>query len=200
MNNLKDRFLQVSYVLLTLVWLAIAAGFVGYGFGFYSNYDIQAFLADRAGNLLLYGIGALAALTGLYFFRKSIVSYRLLLTFVHESEFGDIHISYNAVKELTSEILKRNLNLTSFRTTLSQSTDGVHIEVYAKVGSSSDIGELGEEVQEVLRQEIHDKTGLTVGRVDFYTRGVEGTGVSSGSEDEDQEPEEIKFKGDNDEN
>ena len=201
MNNLKDRFLQVSYVLLTLVWLAIAAGFIGYGFGFYSNYDIQAFLADRAGNLLLYGIGALAALTGLYFFRKFVVSYRLLLTFVHESEFGDIHISYHAVKELTSEIIKRNLNLTSFRTTLSQSTDGVHIEVYAKVGSNSDIGELGEEVQEVLRQEIHDKTGLTVGRVDFYTRGVEGEKeVTSRPEDEDQEPEEIKLKGDNDEN
>jgi len=199
-TNLKDRFLQISYVLLTLIWLAIAAGFIGYGFGFYSNFDIQGFLANRPGNMLLYGIGALAALTGLYFFRKFVASYRLLLTFVHESEFGDIHISHNAVKELTSEILKRNLDLSSFRTTLSQSTDGVHIEVYAKVGSKSDIGELGQRVQEVLRQEIHDKTGLTVGRVDFYTRGVEGSEEDLVSEPESEERGEIKFKGDNDEN
>ncbi|MCF7889729.1 alkaline shock response membrane anchor protein AmaP [Candidatus Bipolaricaulota bacterium] len=200
MNNLKDRFLQISYVMLTLIWLAIAAGFIGYGFGFYANFDIQGFLADRAGNLLLYGIGALAALTGLYFFRKLVVSYRLLLTFVHESELGDIHISHNAVKELTSEILKKSFNLSSFRTTLSQATDGVHIEVRAKVGSNSDIGELGEEVQEVLRQEIHEKTGLTVGRVDFYTRGVEGSKEEVASRPEDEELEEIKLEGDNDEN
>ena len=200
MTNLKDRFLQISYVLLTLIWLAIAAGFIGYGFGFNANFDIQGFLASRAGNLLLYGIGALAALTGLYFFRKFVASYRLLLTFVHKSEFGDIHISHNAVQELTSEILKRNLDLSSFRTTLSQSTDGVQIEVYAKVGSKSDIGELGQRVQEVLRQEIHDKTGLTVGRVDFYTRGVEGSEEELVSEPEGKERGEIKFKGDNDEN
>ncbi|MFB6291450.1 MAG: hypothetical protein ABEJ25_06960 [Candidatus Bipolaricaulia bacterium] len=200
MNSLKDRFLQVSYVLLTLVWLAIAAGFIGYAFGFYSNFDIQGFLSDGAGVLLLYGIGALSAFTGLYFFRKFVISYRLLLTFVHESEFGDIHISYNAVKELTSEILKRNFNLSSFRTDLSQSQDGVHIEVYAKVGSKSDIGELGERVQDILRQEVKDKTGLTVGRVDFYTRGVEGSKKEVVSESEDEETGEIKFQGDKDEN
>ncbi|MBS3736942.1 MAG: alkaline shock response membrane anchor protein AmaP [Candidatus Bipolaricaulota bacterium] len=200
MNNLKDRFLQISYVLLTLIWLAIAAGFIGYAFGFYANFDIQEFLANRAGNLLLYGIGALAALTGLYFFRKLVISYRLLLTFVHESELGNIHISHNAVKELTSEILKKKFNLSSFRTTLSQATDGVHIDVRAKVGSNSDIGELGEEVQEVLRQEVHDKTGLTVGRVDFYTRGVEGPKEEVTSRPEDEELEEIKLEGDNDEN
>ena len=200
MNSLKDRIFQVSYVLLTLIWLAIAAGFIGYGFGVYPNFDVQSFINNRAGNLLLYGIGALSAFTGLYFFRKFVISYRLLLTFVHESEFGDIHISHHAVKELTTEILKRNLELSSFRTTLSQSTDGVHIDVYAKVGSNSDIGELGEEVQEILRKEIHDKTGLTVDRVDFYTRGVEGTGRESVSGSEEKEQGEIKFQGDNDEN
>ncbi len=204
MSTLKDRFLQASYLLLTLIWLAIAIGFIGYGFGFYANYDIQGFLANRPGNLLLYGIGALSALTGLYFFRKLIISYRHLLTFVHESELGDIHISHNAVKELTSEILKRQFNLSSFKTTLSQSSDGVLIEVYAKVGSKSDIGTLGEEVQEVLRQDVHDKTGLTVGRVDFYTRGVDGSeeGDTSRSEEniEEDELEEIKLEGDNDEN
>lgn len=199
-NSLKDRFLQISYVFLTLIWFAIAAGFIGYGFGFYSNFDIQGFLADRAGNLLLYGIGALSAFTGLYFFRKFIISYRLLLTFVHESELGDIHISHNAVKELTSEIIKRNFDLSSFRTSLSQTTDGVHIEVYAKVGSKSDIGELGEEVQEILRREIHEKTGLTVGRVDFYTRGVQGSEEEDTSRTEDEGPKEIKLEGDNDEN
>lgn len=200
MNNLKDRFLQISYVALTLIWLAIAAGFIGYAFGFYANFDIQGFLADRAGNLLLYGIGALSALTGLYFFRKLVISYRLLLTFVHESELGDIHISHNAVKELTSEILKKKFDLSSFRTTLSQATDGVHIDVRAEVGSNSDIGELGEEVQKVLRQEIHEKTGLTVGRVDFYTRGVEGSEEEVTSRPEDEELEEIKLEGDNDGN
>ena len=200
MNSLKDRFLQISYVLFALIWLAIAVGFIGYGFGFYASFDLQGFLSRRAGNLLLYGIGALSALTGLYFFRKFVVSYRLLLTFVHESEFGDIHISHHAVKELTSEILKRNLELSSFRTTLSQSTDGVHIEVYAKVGSNSDIGELGEEVQEVLRKEINDKTGLTVGRVDFYTRGVEGSDEEEITRPENEDLGEIKLKGDEDEN
>ncbi|MBS3788916.1 alkaline shock response membrane anchor protein AmaP [Candidatus Bipolaricaulota bacterium] len=200
MKILKDRFLQISYVVLTLIWLAIAAGFIGYAFGFYAHFDIQSFLADRAGNLLLYGIGALAALTGLYFFRKLVISYRLLLTFVHESELGDIHISHNAVKELTSEILKKNFNLSSFRTTLSQSTDGVHIEVRAKVGSNSDIGELGEEVQEILRHKIQEKTGLTVGRVDFYTRGVKSSEEEDTSSPEDEEPEEIKLEGDNDGN
>lgn len=200
MNNLKDRFLQISYVVLTLIWLAIAVGFIGYAFGFYANFDIQGFLADRAGNLLLYGIGALSALTGLYFFRKLVISYRLLLTFVHESELGNIHISHNAVKELTSEILKKKFDLSSFRTTLSQATDGVHIDVRAKVGSNSDIGALGEEVQEVLRQEIHDKTGLMVGQVDFYTRGVEGPKEEVTSRPEDEGLEEIKLEGDNDEN
>ena len=200
MNNLKDRSLQIFYVLLTLIWLAIAAGFIGYGFGFYANFDIQEFLANRAGRLLLYGIGALAGLTGLYFFRKFVVSYYRLLTFVHESEFGNIHISHNAVKDLTNEIIKRNLDLTSFRTSLSQSSDGVHIEVYAKVGSKSDIGELGEKVQEVLRQEIHDKTGLTVGRVDFYTRGVEGENKDKTTRPDEEEQEEVRYEGDNDEN
>ncbi len=200
MSNFKDRFLQVSYILLSLVWLAVAVGFIGYAFGLFSNFDIQGFLTRRAGNLLLYGIGALSALVGLYFLRKFIVSYRLLLSFVQESDFGDIHISHHAVKELTGEILKRNLDLSSFRTNLSQSADGVHIEVYAKVGSSADIGELGEEVQETLRREIPEKTGLAVGRVDFYTRGVEGEEGLSTTEPEDGQVEEISLKGDDDEN
>lgn len=201
MGNLRDRLIQISYLLLVLVWLLIAAGFIGYAFGFFPNYDIQAFLSGRAGTLLLYGIGALAGFTGLYFFRKLIVSYRIHRTFVHESDFGDIHISHYAVKELTSEILRQDLSLNSFRTKLTQSTDGISIEVNAKVGSKADIGELGEKVQKVLREKIHERTGLDVGRVDFYTRGVEGPK----KEDLKREPEEsgsedIIFEGDNDEN
>lgn len=200
MNNLKDRFLQLSYVLLSFVWLAIAAGFIGYAFGFYSDFGLKSFLTSRAGTLLLYGIGALSALIGLYFLRKVIASYRTLLSFVQESDFGDIHISHYAVKELTSEILKRKLDLSSFRTNLSQSSDGVHIEVYAKIHSKADIGELGKKVQEILRKEIPDKTGLTVGRVDFYTQGVEEEeGNQSTSEPEESEIEDITLKGDNDE-
>ena len=201
MNKTKDRFFQISYVLLMIIWFAIAAGFIGYAFGFFPNFDLTGFLDRQAGILLLYGIGALAAFTGLYFLRKFIISYRYFLSFVLESDFGDINISHYAVKELTGEILKEKFDLSSFKTTLSQSMDGVHIEVYAKVSSSADIGKLGEEVQEVLRQELHEKTGLSVGRVDFYTRGVEGKGgIEAAPEPEKEKPEEIKFKGDNDEN
>lgn len=201
MNNIKDRFLQLSYVLLGLIWLAIAAGFIGYAFGFFSDFGLKNFLDSRAGVLLLYGIGALSALVGLYFLRKFIASYRMLLSFVQESDFGNIHISHYAVKELTSEILKRKLDLSSFRTTLSQASDGVQIEVYAKIHSKADIGELGERVQEVLRREIPDKTGLTVGRVDFYTQGVEEEKEDrSTSEPEEPEVEDITLKGDKDEN
>lgn len=201
MGNLRERLIQISYLLLAFVWFLIAAGFIGYAFGFYPNYDIQAFLSGRAGTLLLYGIGALAGFVGLYFLRKLIVSYRIHRTFVHESDFGDIHISHYAVKELTSEILREDLALKSFRTKLTQSTDGISIEVNAKVGSKADIGELGEKVQEVLREKIHERTGLEVGRVDFYTRGVEGPK----KEDLNREPEEsgsedIIFEGDKDEN
>ena len=201
MGNLRDRFIQVSYFLLALLWLLIAAGFVGYAFGFYPSYDIQAFLSGQAGTLLLYGIGALAGLVGLYFLRKLIVSYRLHRTFVHESDFGDIHISHYAVKELTSEILREDFALKSFRTKLTQSTDGISIEVNAKIGSKADIGELGEKVQKVLREKIHERTGLEVGRVDFYTRGVEGPKKEElNREPEESESEDIKLEGDNDEN
>ncbi len=201
MNNLKDRFLQLSYALLGLIWLAIAAGFVAYAFGFFADFGLENFLESRAGILLLYGIGALSALVGLYFLRKFIASYRMLLSFVQESDFGNIHISHYAVKELTSEILKRKLDLSSFRTSLSQASDGVQIEVYAKIHSKADIGELGERVQEVLRREIPDKTGLTVGRVDFYTQGVEEEKEDrSNSEPEEPEVEDITLKGDKDEN
>lgn len=200
MGNLRDRFVQVSYFLLALLLLLIAAGFIGYAFGLYPSYDIQTFLSGRAGTLLLYGIGALAGFVGLYFFRKLIVSYRIHRTFVHESEFGNIHISHYAVKEMTGEILREDFALKSFRTKLTQSTDGISIEVNAKIGSKADIGELGEKVQEVLRKKLHERTGLDVGRVDFYTRGVE----SSKKEEVDREPkesgsEDIKFEGDNDE-
>jgi len=200
-GNLRDRLIQVFYLSLALVWLIIAVGFIGYAFGFFPNYDIQTFLSGRAGTLLLYGIGALSGFIGLYFLRKLIVSYRIHRTFVHESDFGDIHISHYAVKELTSEILREDLALKSFRTKLTQSTDGISIEVNAKVGSKADIGELGEKVQEVLREKIHERTGLDVGRVDFYTRGVEGPK----KEDVNRKPEEsgsedITFEGDNDEN
>lgn len=201
MGNLRDRFVQVSYFLLALLWLLIAAGFIGYAFGLYPSYDIQTFLSGKAGTLLLYGIGALAGFVGLYFFRKLIVSYRIHRTFVHESEFGNIHISHYAVKEMTSEILREDFALKSFRTKLTQSTDGISIEINAKIGSKADIGELGEKVQEVLREKLHERTGLDVGRVDFYTRGVE----SPKKEEVNREPEEsgsedIKFEGDKDEN
>lgn len=201
MGNLRDRFIQVTYFLLGLLWLLIAAGFIGYAFGLYPSYDIQAFLSGKAGTLLLYGIGALAGFVGLYFFRKLIISYRIHRTFVHESELGNIHISHYAVKELTSEILKEDLSLKSFRTKLTQSTDGISIEVNAKVGSKLDIGELGVEVQEILREKIHERTGLEVGRVDFYTRGVEGPKKEKiDREPEESGSEEIKFEGDKDEN
>ena len=65
MGNLRERLIQISYLLLAFVWFLIAAGFIGYAFGFYPNYDIQAFLSGRAGTLLLYGIGALAGFVGL---------------------------------------------------------------------------------------------------------------------------------------
>lgn len=201
MDNLKDRFLQVSYVLLCLVWFFIAAGFIAYAFGFFPEFDIQEFLSGRAGILLLYGLGALSAFVGFYFFRKGIVAFRLYRTFVHESDLGDIHISYFAVKELTREILKNDLELSTFRTKLSESTDGVGIEVNAKVGSKADIGALGERVQEILRKEIHERTGLKVGRVDFYTRGVESPEEKESEEEpEKEETNEIKLEGDNDEN
>lgn len=201
MDNVKDRFLQVSYVLLCLVWFFIAAGFIAYAFGFFPQFDIQEFLSGRAGILLLYGLGALSAFVGFYFLRKGIVSFRLYRTFVHESDFGDIHISYYAVKELTREILKDDLELTSFRTKLSQSVDGIRITVYAKVGSEADIGALGERVQDILRKEIHERTGLTVGRVDFYTRGVESVNLEESEEEpEDEQVGEIKLEGDNNEN
>lgn len=201
MDDLKDRFLQVSYVLLCLVWFFIAAGFIAYAFGFFPEFDIQEFLSGKAGTILLYGLGALSAFVGFYFLRKGIVSFRLYRTFVHENDFGDIHISYYAVKELTKEILKDEFELSSFRTKLSQSLDGIGITVYAKVGSKADIGKLGERVQEILRKEINERTGLTVGRVDFYTRGVESLGEEESEEElEEEQVGEIKLEGDNDEN
>lgn len=201
MENLRNQFIQVSYALLAFVWFFIAAGFIGYAFGFFPGYDIQSFLSGRPGTLLLYGIGALSGLVGLYFVRKLIVSYRINKTFVHESDFGNIHISHYAVKELTNEILKDDLNLNSFRTKLTQSGEGVSIEVNAKVEYRADIGELGERVQEVLREKIHERTGLTVGRVDFYTRGVESPEEEKPSEEPVvDETAEIEFEGDKDEN
>lgn len=200
MDNIRNKFVQVSYVLLVFIWFVIAVGFIGYGFGFFSEYDIQTFLAGRPGTLLLYGLGALSGFVGLYFLRKLIISYRIHKTFVHESDFGNIHISHYAVKELTNEILKDDLDLTSFRTKLTQSGDGVSIEVNAKVESGADIGELGERVQKVLREKIHDRTGLSVGRVDFYTRGVESKGKieeKPAEEPEVDETAEIEFEGEN---
>ncbi|MFP4135954.1 MAG: alkaline shock response membrane anchor protein AmaP [Candidatus Acetothermia bacterium] len=201
MDTLRNRFVDVFYVLLAFIWFFIAAGFIGYAYGFFPEYDLQAFLGGRPGTLLLYAIGALSGFVGLYFVRKFVVSYTRQRTFVHEGDLGNIHISRHAVKELTDEILRVDLDLKSFRTKLTQSGGGVSIEVNAKVGSEDDIGELGEKVQETLREKVHERTGLNVERIDFYTRGVESSDIKdSSTKTEVEGPEEIEFEGDEDEN
>ncbi|MBS3812329.1 alkaline shock response membrane anchor protein AmaP [Candidatus Bipolaricaulota bacterium] len=204
MNSLKNKSLLFFYFLFALIWLLVALGFISYAFGFFDNYNVSSFLHSRIGVLLFYGMGSMSAVVGFYFVRSFIVLFRRNKSFVQESEFGDINISSYAVKELVYEILKNELELPSFTTTLTQSTDGIHISIKAKVESKSDIGKLGEEVQNVLRKEIHERTGLTVGRVDFYTRGIQSKPETPEKEHEGEVPteedsEKVRLEGDNDE-
>ncbi len=205
MNSIKNKSLLVFYFFFALIWLLVALGFIGYAFGFFENYDVGSFLHSRIGVLLFYGMGSISAVVGFYFTRSFIVLFRRNKSFVQESEFGDINISSYAVRDLVYEILKNELELPSFTTTLSQSHDGIHISIRAKVESKSDIGKLGEEVQNVLRKEIHERTGLTVGKVDFYTRGVESERETREKERgeelvESGDSEKVRLEGDNDEN
>lgn len=207
MYNVKNKSLLFFYLWLAIIWTLVAAGFVAYAFGFFSNYDIGSFLHSRIGIFLFYGMGSISALVGLYFLRSFIVGYRRSKSFVQKSEFGDIQISSYAVKELIYEILKNELGLPSFKTNLAQSTDGIHISVKAKVESKSDIGRLGNEVQNVLREKINERTGLTVGRVDFYTQGVKSEETTEEDTESEQTEssvnvathEETQLEGDNDE-
>lgn len=206
MNNLKNKSLLFFYCCFTLIWLLAALGFIGYGFGFFDGYDVGGFLQSKMGIFLFYGMGSLSAIVGFYFLRSFIVLYRRNRSFVQESELGNIQISSYAVRDLVHEILKNELELPSFKTTLTQSSDGIHISIKAKVESKADIGELGENVQNVLREEIHARTGLTVGRVDFYTQGVESKQIETPetADEEDfaaeNDSEKVHLEGDNDEN
>lgn|GEM_PF-1687482 len=182
MRSWKDNSLKAYYLLFTLIWLLAGAALIGLNFGFFGRYDLESFINSPSGTIVLYALGALAAVSGFYFFKKFIVLQRQSMSFDHQGELGKVQISSYAVQELAEEILREEIGLSSFGTNLAQLDGGILIDVRATVDSSEDIGALGKNIQRTLRDKIMERTGLAVEKVDFYAQGIrrnEGLGPRS---------------------
>lgn len=168
----KEQLVRILY--LTGASLSFLAGlsFLSVRFGLIQRYDFQNFLTSVGGRAVLYSLATVSILVGVHFTVRLLLHYREAQAFVREGDLGDVKISPVAVRELARALLQQFSGLHSYKVSLSHAGNGIAIRVRASVNPDSAIGELGEEIQEHLRKNIHQQTDLNVERIDFKAEGV----------------------------
>ena len=168
-KNLMQRFLHLFFALF---WFIAGIGFLILKYDLLQRYDIEAFLSGIWGSIALYVLGGVSLLFTVYFSIGFIRLYRESRGFIREGKRGKVHISPFAVEEMANEILRNHVNISSYRIKLSHLSEGIGITVKAAVESETDISDLSEKVQKLLKEKIASQTGLTVNKVDFYAQSV----------------------------
>lgn len=173
MTQYKNFLRTLFYFILTAFWLLSGIAFFALNYDLNARYDIGVFLDGFYGTLTVYLLGAFSITAGIVFLSYLIRIVRNYRKFTHKSDYGTVQISPYAVQELASEILKKHIELSSFRINLSHLSDGMKISVRATVRGDTDIEKLSERVQHLLKEKLSNQTGLNIKKVDFYAQGVE---------------------------
>lgn len=173
MRRLESYLAEIGYWLaLIFLWagagalFALLVGTLGFD-------ELQRLSAELWGTGVIYAFAAAFLLAGLYFLILILRAHIQRGRLVKEGPAGQIQISPWAIKELISEILRRELGLERFRVGLARSDAGLKIKVSAELGSGQSVVQIGEEIQRLLKERVEERIGVEVAEVEVFTRAIE---------------------------
>lgn len=173
MKRLESYLAEIGY------WLALVFLWAGAGALFATlvgtlGFDDLQKLSERLwGTGVIYAFAAALLLAGLYFLVLILRAHIQRGRLVKEGPGGQIQISPWAIKDLVSEILRREVGLGRFRVGLARSGAGIRIKVSAELSSGQSVVRIGEEIQRLLKERVEERIGVEVAEVEVFTRAIE---------------------------
>jgi hypothetical protein len=163
MRRVESYLTEIGYWLaLIFLWagsgtlFAILVGVMGFD-------ELERLSAELWGTGVIYAFAAAFLLAGLYFLVLILRAHIQRGRLVKEGPAGQIQISPWAIKDLVSEILRREVGLERFRVGLTRTGEGIKIRVSAELGSGQSVVRVGEEIQRLLKERVEERIGVEVG-------------------------------------
>jgi len=135
--------------------------------------------------LILFIMGAMSFLIGLFFLSKIIVLHRERKRIVHPASRGHIQISIAAVHSFIERLLISEFGLRKFRILIYQPKDGLDVLIRATIPVGRNVLQTGERMQKLIQERVEERLGVKVKKIEIVAQGVVGEGETVVDEDEE---------------
>ena len=135
--------------------------------------------------LILFVMGAMSFLIGLFFLSKIILLHRERKRIVHAASRGHIKISIAAIRSFIERLLIHEFGLRKFRILIYQTKEGLDMLIRATIPVGRNVLQTGERMQKLIQERVEDRLGVKVKNIEIVALGVVSDGETVEEEDEE---------------
>lgn len=183
MKNLLSYLLETGFWLAAVSLVAVACFLFLFSFEVIDTLELKEFLATDAGDIIIYVVGSIVFLSGLYYLSVIWDINKRRRRFTKEGEKGQIHVSPYAIRDFVEKILADEEGLSDVQIKLAHAGEGVKIKVRADVKMGQNTYQLSRRLQKLLAEEVESAIGVVVSDVEIYTRSIGGSKTPKEVED-----------------
>ncbi|AGB40518.1 Protein of unknown function (DUF322) [Halobacteroides halobius DSM 5150] len=163
-----DRFFVLVF---TLLWTIVSLLMMGISIGWIDSlYLVDLINQDLQLVGIIGGILFLISLRILQLFLPG--KEKVTQTVVAQGKLGTIKVSLGAIKKLAEEIVRQEVKVTEIKSKVEVTEQGVDILLDLAIVSRANIAELGEKLQEQIREQVTASTGAEVDQVEILINKV----------------------------
>jgi uncharacterized alkaline shock family protein YloU len=172
MNRISVLILEIGYWLASVALLAIGFLFFATRFGWWIE-ELSAFFQGSRGEIALIVLGSISIVLALGFFvRGFAVASRARTGIRKVGPRGPIWISLDAIREFITRSLKEELGLSDARVSLRAAGEGLVVQVRTSLPLHENVTELGERIQDHVKDRVEERIGVTVEQVEVFTQNI----------------------------
>jgi uncharacterized alkaline shock family protein YloU len=142
------------------------------GAGFPALADVTRFVGSPSGEALLFALGSVLILLGLYFAVLLSHARAAHRRFAQDGPGGRIELSPFALREFVNGILRQEIGIERFGVRLRHREEGIAIRIQTTLSPDQQVAEVARRIQETLTRRVAERTGVTVQEVSVLVNSI----------------------------